>query len=321
MPKEWSIWQVSLGDIQMDSFFFNITDTRYKITQLLKESKGYLNRVDISNGIVFLESKLPRQNKEILLQNLDRMVVIVMVRKGALLIHDHIDTHTTLVKEGEIGIFCSSRQDMTLIMQKHKNSDIFMLFIADFFLKRYLSGNKNEPIDFLYEKIQKEVSLEKINILPLDALSLYIVEKLLNVCSDDKMQSIRAEHRVVEFMIHRFSLLDILVENITVEELELASRAKVILLQDFICPPTIQTLAHLCATNESKLKKVFKKVYRTTLYRYVQKLRLEEANLLLKEESLTIGEIAKRVGYRHQGHFSKLFFFTYGVYPKELMRN
>ncbi|SFV90840.1 transcriptional regulator, AraC family [hydrothermal vent metagenome] len=49
--------------------------------------------------------------------------------------------------------------------------------------------------------------------------------------------------------------------------------------------------------------------------------RLEEANLLLKEEKLTIGEVAKRVGYSHQGHFSKLFFATYGVYPKELIRS
>ncbi len=305
----------------MDSFFFNITDTRYKITQLIKENRGYLNRVDISNGIVFLESRLSMQKREVMLQNLDRMLMIVMVRQGELKIEDHIHESTALIKEGEIGIFCSSRQDMTLTMKKSKNSDIFMLFVADFFLKRYLSGNKNEPIDFLYGKIQREVSLEKINLMPIDALSLYIVEKLLNVYEDDMMQSIRAEHRVIEFMIHRFGLLDIFENNITEEELKLASKAKAVLLQNFIDPPSIQMLAHLCATNASKLKKVFKKVYRMTLYSYVQKLRLEEANLLLKEENLTIGEIAKRVGYKHQGHFSKLFFSTYGVYPKELMKN
>ena len=305
----------------MDSFFFNITDTRYKITQIFKEHKGYLNRVDISNGIVFLESKDFIRSKEVVLKNLDRMVMVTMVSKGELNIHDHIHDNAELVKEGEIGIFCSSKQDMTITMQKNKNSDIFILFIADFFLKRYLSGNKNEPIDFLYKKIQKEVSLEKINILPIDALSLYIVEKLLNVSVGDKMKSIRAEHRVVEFMIHRFRLLDIFSEGVTAEELALASRAKAILLKDFIYPPTIQDMAHFCATNESKLKKVFKKVYQMTLYSYVQKLRLDEANLLLKEENLTIGEIAKRVGYKHQGHFSKLFFSTYGVYPKELIKN
>jgi len=183
-----------------------------------------------------------------------------------------------------------------------------------------LSAVPNEPIDFLYSKIQDEVSLECINIQPIDALSLYSIEKLLALSLGESMMSIRAEHRVVEFMIHRFSLLDIYSESISKEELALAICAKGVLLQDFICPPTIEVVAHRCATNTSKLKKVFKKVYEITLHGYVQKLRLEEANILLKEENMTIGEIANKVGYKHQGHFSKLFFATYGVYPKELMK-
>lgn len=304
----------------MESFFFNITDTKYKVTELFRCKEEYLSRVDISNGMVFLESKLFNKSKQVHLKNLDRMVIIVMVKEGSLSINDHIDDKKDMLKKGEISIYCSSRQDMTFTIDQTKRSDVFILFIADFFLKRYLSSQHNEPIDFLYSKIQKEISLEHIHTQPTDALSLYIVEKILNVSEDDCMQSIRAEHRVIEFIIHRFSLLDILVEGISPEELELASRAKAVLLQDFIYPPTIQMLSHLCATNESKLKKVFKKVYQTTLYGYVKKLRLDEANVLLREENLTIGEIAKRVGYKHQGHFSKLFFTTYGVYPKELMK-
>lgn len=302
----------------MDSFFFNITDRRDKVTDVFREKEDYITRVDISNGIVFLESNLCNISQQIELKNIDAMVMIAVVKQGSLTMSDHISEVNKSLKEGEIGIFCSSRQEMTLHIEKSKKSDIFILFIADFFLKRYLTGDESEPIDFLYSKIQKEVSLEMINMQPIDALSLYSIEKILNVLDDEKMQSIRAEHRVMEFMIHRFSLLDILVEGIASEEFELASCAKSILLQNFTDPPTVEVLAHLCATNASKLKKVFKKVYKITLYRYVQRLRLEEANMLLKEESLTIGEIAKRVGYKHQGHFTKLFVATYGVHPKTL---
>jgi len=305
----------------MDSFFFNITDTRYKSTELFKGNEGYLNRVDISNGIVFLESKLEQHSQEVILKNLDRMVMFVMVKQGTLRIYDAFTNQEEVVHEGKIAIYCSSKQDMTLTMQKSEKSDIFILCIADFFLKRYLSTGQNESIDFLYHEIQKEISLKNIDTQPIDALSLYIVEKILNVSADDRMQSIRAEHRVTEFMIHRFSLLDHFSEEIDANSLALASKAKTILLQDFISPPPIASLAHLCATNESTLKKVFKKVYHTTLHAYVQKLRLDEANLLLREEDLTIGEIAKKVGYKHQGYFSKLFFATYGVYPKALLKH
>ena len=42
----------------MDSFFFNITERRYKITDIFRQKEEYLRRVDISNGIVFVESQL-----------------------------------------------------------------------------------------------------------------------------------------------------------------------------------------------------------------------------------------------------------------------
>jgi AraC-like DNA-binding protein len=303
----------------MESFFFNTTNNRYKRTSLLSRDKSYFDRVDISNGVVFFEGKLFHQAKEIKIKNLDRLVMIVMVKEGIVTLQDYISAKKELLRQGDVGIYCSSRQDISLQINKTSKTDVFILFIADFFMKRYLSGSINEPIDFLYSKTQKEFSLEKIDIQPIDALTLYIVNRLLNVFEKERMQSIRAEHRVIEFMIHRFTILDILDEKISKEDLLLAKRAKVILLDNFVSPPTIRVLAHLCATNESKLKKIFKKVYKTTLHSYVQKLRLEKANYLLKEQIFTIGEIAKEVGYKHQGYFSKLFFDTYGVYPRELI--
>lgn len=75
------------------------------------------------------------------------------------------------------------------------------------------------------------------------------------------MNSIRYEHNVMEFMIHRFSLLDIYEENINEEELQIAKNAKSHLLKTYVNPPTIKELAHICATNESKLKTIFKKKF------------------------------------------------------------
>ena len=303
----------------MESFFFNLTDNHSKTTSFLNINGNHFKRVDISNGVVFLEGNFLNIAKEIKMKNLDRFIMMVMVKKGTLTIKDNISNYEEIINEGDVGIYSSSRQDMLLKIKKIGQTEVFILFIADFFLKRYLSGSSNEPIDFLYAKMQKELSLEKIDTQPIDALTLYIVDKLLDVFVKERMQSIRAEHKVVEFMIHRFSLLDIIDKEISEENLLLAKRAKVILLENFVSPPTIHLLAHLCATNESKLKKIFKQVYKTTIHTYVQKLRLEKANCLLKEKNSTIGEIAKEVGYRHQGYFSKLFFNTYGVHPKELI--
>ncbi len=306
----------------MDSFFFNITDTKYKTTKLLEKNDEHITRVDISNGIVFFDINLKKNvDMQFPIKNLDRMVVISVVQEGQFQISDNIKNEEYISKKDDINIFCSSRQDFSLTIKKAEKSKVFILFIADFFLKRYLSSNKNEPLDFLYNKIQDELSLELVDSQPIDALSLYIINKIINTKEHSNMNSIRYEHNVMEFMIHRFSLLDIYEDTINAEDLVIAKKAKEHLLKNYVTPPTINILAHLCATNESKLKIIFKKVFKMTIYNYIQKLRLEKANLLLKDKVLNIGEIAKDVGYKHQGHFSKLFFETYGIYPKDLLKS
>ncbi len=286
----------------MDSFFFNITDTAYKVTD---------ERVDISNGIVFLDIK---KTKKLHIKHIDRLIMIAVVKDGTLTFTDQLAKQTFITQKNRCALYCSSRQDIMI----EAKGEIFLLFIADFYLKRYLSANIDEPIDFLYHCMQQEISLKEIHTQPLDALSLYIIDKITQKI--ETMQSIRTEHNVIEFMIHQFSLLDIVKKDLKQEDRQIALKAKNHLLKNFIDPPTIQTLAHLCATNENKLKKIFKQAYHTTIYGYIQKLRLEEANILLKEKCFTIGEVAKAVGYKHQGHFSKLFFITYGIYPKELLK-
>jgi AraC-like DNA-binding protein len=238
------------------------------------------------------------------------MVILSCVKSGKLSFYEHHEEKIYHAKESEI--YLSSRQDIDI----EADGDIFILFIADFFLKRYLSADSNDPIDYLYHALQQTHLLTRVDAVSIDALSLYLIDKITR----PNTSSMRCEHDVIALLMHRFSLFDIIDPKIDAEELQIAKRAKNHLLQTFSDPPTIQELAHICATNESKLKKSFKKVYKTTLYRYIQRLRLEEANLLLKEQHLSIGEVARRVGYRHQGHFSKLFYESFGVYPKDLVR-
>jgi hypothetical protein len=189
----------------MDSFFFNITDTSYKITKVYENKKEHITRVDISNGIVFfdiyLNSLLPQEYE---VQNLDRMVVIPVAKKGSFSFKDNISNNSYKIKENSINIFTSSRQYLSLKINEASETEIFVLFIADFILKRYLSSDKNEVINYLYDNIQKEVSCELINTQPIDALSLYIINKIISSSSDNIMQSIRCERNILEFMIHRF---------------------------------------------------------------------------------------------------------------------
>ncbi len=305
----------------MDSFFFNITNTSYQVSYIYQNQKEYIKRVDISNGVVFYDIYLKNNNKQTFtIKNLDRMVIIPTIIEGNLDIFDNINLSKYNLKTNDISIFCSSKQNIDFKIKQSTTTNIFILFISDFFLKRYISKQIDEPIDFLYNKIQYDNPLELVHTLCIDALSLYIIDKILYNKDQRNMQSIRCEHNAIEFMIHRFSLIDFYNKDISEDELYIAKKAKQYLLKNYIKSPTIHELAHICSTNESKLKKVFKKVFNITIHGYVQKLKLEKANILLKDQILNIGEIASKVGYKHQGYFSKIFYETYGIYPKDLLK-
>ena len=306
----------------MESFFFNITDSSYKSEMLFyKDDVNYLKRVDISNGIVFLELSYGLQeNFNHTFHNLDRMLAISVVQKGSLFLHDREQEQNYKLSDNSISMFLSSKQDIEIKLLQGQRTKVFTLFIADFILKRYLSKKENSVIDFLYNTLQGEISLKQVDSHSIDALSLYIINKIKEIDVEDEMNSLECEQYILEFMIHRFKLLDIYETALSDDEICISRSAKDILLKSFVTPPTIDVLAHLCATNETKLKSIFKKRYKTTIYTYVQTLRLQKANLLLREQNMTIGEIAREVGYKHQGHFSKLFFEHYGVYPKELLK-
>lgn len=60
---------------------------------------------------------------------------------------------------------------------------------------------------------------------------------------------------------------------------------------------------------------IFKKETGMTITNYVTKVRMEEAQCLIRETNLTITEVAYKVGYTDTRYFSKLFIKTVGIKP------
>ncbi len=291
----------------MESFFFGVDLQRYR--RSLTESG--LQRVDVSGGLVYLHAP-QGSTATVPLYDRDRMVMMVFVRNGKIIIEG--EGIAEPITAGQIGLFASRHQAWSL---RFERAEGFVLFVADFFLKRYL-GAQADVLQRFYDQMEAGGMLTRIALSPLDALSLYLIDRITQAPSDEPMRSLRGEHRVVELLLHRFGMHDFPPEDLDPDTLAIVARAKAILEREFVDPPTIEQLAHRCATNPAKLKRCFKQVYHTTLYGYVRRLRMEEASLLLRQERLSIGEVAQRVGYRHQGHFSRLFYETYGIYPKTL---
>ncbi len=77
----------------------------------------------------------------------------------------------------------------------------------------------------------------------------------------------------------------------------------------------ISVLAADLGFHSSYLTRLFGKYVGVTPLKYLTNLRIEEAQRLLLDTDLTIGEVGERVGYPDQFHFSKTFRKATGVNP------
>ncbi len=79
----------------------------------------------------------------------------------------------------------------------------------------------------------------------------------------------------------------------------------------------IPRLAKNLSMSESKLTRLFRSLYGTSIHRYVQDQRLEMAAGLILSRGLNVSEAALKSGYTNMSWFSKEFQKKFGVAPKK----
>lgn len=79
----------------------------------------------------------------------------------------------------------------------------------------------------------------------------------------------------------------------------------------------IQRILERMRYSAEHLSRIFHAEYGISPMKYVQALRIDQAKLLLQDTSLSISEIAYRVGMNDAGYFSRLFRKVAGLSPSE----
>lgn len=79
---------------------------------------------------------------------------------------------------------------------------------------------------------------------------------------------------------------------------------------------SLSQLAEDFGVCETKIKIQFKQLFSRTVFDYIRDLRFKYAEQLIRQNELSILEIAYEVGYSNPSHFSQGFKDRYGVLPK-----
>lgn len=106
-------------------------------------------------------------------------------------------------------------------------------------------------------------------------------------------------------------------EYVSLTEFEINQIKKIpeILMGNLYELPTVSTLSKQLAMNSKKLAKGFKMIYGDTIFRYLRKLCLQRASLLLLDTDKFISEIAYDMGYSNPSNFCYAFKKEYGMTP------
>lgn len=81
---------------------------------------------------------------------------------------------------------------------------------------------------------------------------------------------------------------------------------------------TITTLSNIAGLNTSKLKREFKLVFGTTIFKYITELRMAKAKDLIANRGFTVSEASYEVGYKNPQHFTAAFKRMFGYLPKNI---
>lgn len=94
-------------------------------------------------------------------------------------------------------------------------------------------------------------------------------------------------------------------------------QARDILATQLENPPLISELTQQVGLSESTLRRGFRELFNTTVIGYLTSLRMEQAELLLRERKISISEVANLMGYSNLSHFSAAFKRQFGITPSQ----
>jgi AraC family transcriptional regulator, transcriptional activator of the genes for pyochelin and ferripyochelin receptors len=134
------------------------------------------------------------------------------------------------------------------------------------------------------------------------------------------------ESKAIELIAHKLAQIESCAEpakqiaKLRRDDVEKVRFAREILAGNLESPPRLFDLAHAVGTSHSRLNQGFRKMYGTSVFGYLRKLRLEEARALLQRGSMNVTEAAMAVGYSSISSFTRAFTEQFGSNPMGFMK-
>lgn len=183
---------------------------------------------------------------------------------------------------------------------------------------------RRHPIDLVVLDVRLESS-DGLNVLERlrDARDFRVLVLTGYGSEEVLLRALRA--RVDEYMDKPFDVFELqervaaLLGEVSTDAAPLA-RARQLLMHRFDQPHTTLSLARAVGLSTSHLRRRFKTIFGCTPMEFLERVRMDQATRLIKDSSLSIKEVARKVGYSDANNFSTAFKRFTGTSPQSHRR-
>jgi AraC-like DNA-binding protein len=208
--------------------------------------------------------------------------------------------------------------------QTDNELQLFEVTITIDFFKKYVS-KKDPYISLFIDAIEKQFPscLTKENLITSSEM-IAIIKEITDCEREGIYKEMFIEAKTIQLLL--LQLEQLCCNNCLIKcHLKKSDTAKMYQVRDIILsnlkhPFSLKELANQVGTNEFTLKKGFKTIFGTTVFGFLNDVKMEKAQNLLTEQELTITQVAELVGYKNATHFTTAFKKKYGTLPSALKK-
>lgn len=220
------------------------------------------------------------------------------------------------------------QEDIRLQWQPDEQLEIFELGVSPELVLNFLP--EEHPLFPVFTRSIREnepAMLSAVN-LPMQTTISTILYDMLNCPLEGRYKQLFVKAKTIELLAIQLSQYEQMAgiskqqtasRSLKKEDVDRMHLARDIIVQNINSPCTLIDLAHQVGTNDAYLKSQFKQVFGTTVYGYLQSIKMAHARELL-DQGKTVSEVAYLTGYKHTAHFTRAFKKYFGFAPGKMKR-
>lgn len=170
-----------------------------------------------------------------------------------------------------------------------------------------------DQLYFYEEVISPEIQDIAANIAAVTAAATATVSEELS----DFYMKLKAQEMIYLFFVELLKREQVTSFPFNVSDVKAMYLIRDQIAADLSISPNLPALTSLSNMSESKMSRLFRQIFGSSIYHYYQNLRMNKAAYMIKEEKLSVSETGYRLGFTNLSHFTRIFEKHMGLKPKK----